>query len=152
MALIVKNVDWEQTKHRLCRLREKVFVYEWRIPRECEFDQHDNEAIHVLISDDDGQDIATGRLTPAGEIGRIAVEASFRKPEVYQALFSALLSAAEQIGLTQVFVQCELEGVEYFQQQGFHPVDSVYMDAGIPRQKMFSDIHNFSIRKVELTH
>lgn len=152
MTFFVQNVDWGKGKHRLSKLRERVFVYEWRIPKECEFDEFDTASSHVLILDDDNQEVATGRLTPSGEIGRIAVVPRYRGPEVYTTLFRALLDQARGRGLSQVSVQCELEGVAYYQQQGFRPVGAVYMDAGIPRQRMACDISNFSLSRVELTH
>lgn len=152
MTLIVKNVNWEKSKHKLTKLREKVFVYEWHIPKEYEFDQHDNEAFHILVLDEHQQAIATGRLTPAGEIGRIAVEAQYRKPDVYRTLFNALIARAQSLGLQKVFVQCELDGVEYYQRQGFEPVGTVYMEAGIARQKMACSTSQFCLNKVELTH
>ena len=152
MTFKVKSVDWGKEKHRLSKLREKVFVCEWRIPKEYEFDQEDQASYHVLVMDDENNEIATGRITPDGEIGRIAVVPRFRGPDVYQTLFHALLDIAKQHGLDDVSVQCELEGVEYYQQQGFRPVGTVYMDAGIPRQRMTCTIHDFSLPKVELTH
>jgi predicted GNAT family N-acyltransferase len=152
MTFKVKNVDWGNAKHKLSKIREQVFVYEWRIPKECEFDQQDDVAFHVLVLDENNREIATGRITPQGEIGRIAVVPEFRGPEVYLELFSALLAIARQIGLEDVLVQCELEGVEYYQQQGFRPVGSVYMDAGIARQSMSCTINAFSLQRVELTH
>ncbi|GAA0852768.1 GNAT family N-acetyltransferase [Aliiglaciecola litoralis] len=152
MTFTVRNVDWKNAKHKLSELREKVFVYEWRIPKECEFDQHDYDASHVLVLDERQQPIATGRLTHKGEIGRIAVVPEHRKPAVYQALFHALINKANLIGLQKVFVQCELDGVEYYQHQGFEPVGAVYMDAGIARQKMACCTSDFSLNRVELTH
>jgi len=152
MAFIVKNVDWMSARDKLTKLREKVFVCEWRIPKEVEFDRQDDEAHHVLLLDDKGREIATGRITPLGEIGRIAVINRCRTPEVYQQLFAALLSIAESRGIQTVSVQCELEGVSYYQQQGFHPVGAVFMDAGIPRQRMACSIRQFSLPKVEFTH
>ena len=152
MTFRAQNVDWGQAKHKLCHLREKVFVYEWRIPRECEFDRYDSESFHVLVINDQDEEVATGRLTPDGELGRIAVVPKYRGPEVYQILFSALLNLAQQAGLEDVTVQCELEGVEYYQQQGFRPVGAVYMDAGIPRQRMSCTVKDFSLSRVELTH
>ena len=152
MTFKVQNVDWGKAKHRLSKLREKVFVYEWRIPREYEFDQYDTSASHVLVLDESNQEVATGRITPQGELGRIAVVPKYRGPEVYQTLFTALLHIAEQQGLDTVTVQCELEGVEYYQQQGFRPVGAVYMDAGIPRQKMACTLSDFTLPRVDLTH
>ena len=152
MTFTVENVDWGKAKHKLSKLREKVFVCEWRIPKEIEFDQHDNTSFHVLVRDESDLEIATGRITPKGEIGRIAVVPRYRGPEVYQTLFQALIDIARQRSLESVSVQCELEGVEYYEQQGFRPVGAVYMDAGIPRQRMSVRLTDFSLPKVELTH
>lgn len=152
MTFIVENVDWQQDKERLSKLREKVFVYEWRIPREYEFDHHDDYSDHVLVKNEEGQEVATGRLTPQGEIGRIAVIPKFRGPEIYQTLFHALLHIAKQKNLDDVSVQCDLDGVQYYKSQGFTPVGAVYMDAGIPRQRMACNLTDFALPRVELTH
>ncbi|MDP5031746.1 MAG: GNAT family N-acetyltransferase [Paraglaciecola sp.] len=152
MAFTVRNVDWGNEEHKLRKIREKIFVCQWRIPIEYEFDQQDHGASHVLVVDENNQEVATGRITPTGEIGRIAVEPQFRGPEVYQLLFKALISIAEQQGLQQVQILCELEGVNYYQQQGFRSVGSVFMDAGVPRQCMTCGLANFTLNKVEYTH
>ena len=106
----------------------------------------------MLVVNEHNQEVATGRITPNGEIGRIAVEPEFRVPEVYQTLFDALLNIARQHGLQDVSMQCELEGVNYHQQQGFHPVGTVFMDAGIARQSMLCNLKDFTLERVELTH
>ena len=152
MAFIAKNVDWGHEQHKLKKIREKVFVCQWRIPAEYEFDHQDSIAFHVLVVNEHNQEVATGRITPSGEIGRIAVEPEFRGPEVYQALFNALLNIAQRHGLQDVIVQCELEGVNYYQQQGFRPVGTVFMDAGIARQSMLCSLKDFKLERVELTH
>lgn len=136
MTFKVESVDWRKAKQQLISLREKVYVYEWQIPRHQEFDHLDSQAFHVLLRNEVGDNVATGRLTPTGELGRIAVIASFRNQEVYQLLCTELVNIAQQNEIEAISVECELQGVENYQQQGFHPVGSVYMDAGIPRQKM----------------
>lgn len=152
MAFFAKNVDWGNEQHKLKKIREKIFVCQWRIPAEYEFDNQDDISFHVLVVDEHNQAVATGRITPLGEIGRIAVEPLHRGPEVYQELFKALLEIAKQLSLADVLVQCELEGVSYYQQQGFRPVGTVYMDAGVARQRMQCSLSNFKLTKVELTH
>lgn len=152
MAFFAKSVDWENERHTLKKIREKVFVCQWRIPAEYEFDHQDSIASHVLVVNEHNQEVATGRITPKGEIGRIAVEPEFRGPEVYQALFDALLNIAKELGLQDVLVQCALEGVNYYQQQGFRPVGSVFMDAGVARQSMLCQLKDFTLERVELTH
>ncbi len=152
MTFFVKNVDWENEQHKLKKIREKVFVCQRRIPVESEFDQQDSEAFHVLVVNEQDQEVATGRITPEGEIGRIAVEPKHRGPEVYQQLSDALLNIARQNGIRQILIRCELEGVNYYQKQGFRPIGSVFMEAGIARQRMLCSIQNFTLKGVELTH
>ena len=152
MAFFAKNVDWGNERHELKKIREKIFVCQWRIPAEYEFDHQDDISFHVLVVDEHNHAVATGRITPQGEIGRIAVEPQHRGPEVYKELFKALLSIAKRLKFSVVLVQCELEGVNYYQQQGFRPVGTVFMDAGIPRQRMQCSLNNFKLTKVELTH
>jgi predicted GNAT family N-acyltransferase len=152
MAFFAKSVDWENERHTLKKIREKVFVCQWRIPAEYEFDHQDSIASHVLVVNEHNQEVATGRITPEGEIGRIAVEPEFRGPEVYQALLDALLKIAKEHGLQDVLVQCALEGVNYYQQQGFRSVGTVFMDAGVARQSMLCKLKDFTLERVELTH
>jgi len=148
MAFYAKNADWGNEQHKLKKTREEVFECQWRIPAEYEFDHQDSIAFHVLVVNEHNQEVATGRITPNGEIGRIAVEPEFRGPEVYQALFNALLNIARQHGLEDVLV----EGVNYYQQQGFRPVGTVFMDAGIALQSMLCNLKDFNLERVELTH
>lgn len=152
MAFIATNVDWGNEQHKLKKIREKVFICQRRIPEEYEFDHQDCIAFHVLVVNEHNQEVATGRITPKGEIGRIAVEPEFRCPEVYQALSKALIKIAHQHGLQDVLIQCELEGVNYYQQQGFRPVGTVFMDAGVARQSMLCNLKDFNLERVELTH
>ena len=151
-AFTIEHVNWRHSKRRLKRLRDRVFVCEWRIPRQSEFNEQDQKSDHVLIIDADGSDIATGRITPEGEIGRIAVVSHCRGKEIYDVLYNALLDIAKSKELNNVYVQCELNGVDHFQEQGFQTVGGVYMDSGIPRQKMSCPINDFSWSRVELTH
>lgn len=148
----IEKVNWRHSKRRLKRLRDRVFVCEWRIPRQSEFDQQDPNSEHVLVVDSDGTDIATGRITPEGEIGRIAVISHHRSDEIYDVLYTSLLQIAKEKELNDVYVQCELEGVDHFESQGFQAIGSVFMDSGIPRQRMCCPVNDFSWSKVELTH
>ncbi|MBE1301591.1 MAG: GNAT family N-acetyltransferase [Alteromonadaceae bacterium] len=148
----VEQVDWQEAKARLKKLRNRVFVCEWRIPRQAEFDEQDSQSKHVLVSNEQGEAIATGRITPDGEIGRIAVVSSYRSEEIYDTLYAALLEIAKNESLDDVFVQCNLDGVDHFADNGFETVGNVYMDSGIPRQRMRCSTEAFSLSKVELIH
>ena len=76
----VEVCDWANATDRdaLASVREIVFVLEQRVPRDMEIDDDDPRSMHVLARAPDGSPIGTGRLTPTGRIGRMAVLADWR--------------------------------------------------------------------------
>lgn len=152
MAFTIQNVDWEKDKHRLKALREHVFVLEWRVPEASEFDEHDSSACHVLIVNDENEPIATGRLTKRGELGRIAVKRCHRTLPVYRALFDALINTAKRNNVPIIKVVCNLESVSYHQSIGFIPDGQVFMDAGVPRQRLKCPAERFPLPDVTQLH
>lgn len=147
------RVQWEQAAPLLKNVREKVFVCEWRIPRRIEFDRKDRLAYHMLVCDDGTQEpIATGRIMPTGEISRIAVLMHFRDQDVDQLILQGLLKVARELNLTEVYIHSPLEAIEYFRQHHFNTVGSVFMEAGIPRQRMACRIENVHNANYFLTH
>ncbi len=152
MAFQIENVNWERDQDRVKKLRESVFVIEWRLPREAEFDEHDSQAFHILISDDDKTPVATGRLTRSGEIGRIAVCPRHRTKTVYEQLFNALIAIARAENVSEIQVICDLESVLYHRRLGFSPRGPVFMEAGIARQRMACSSATFTLPDVSHMH
>jgi len=153
MSYSVCRVNWEQAAPLLRNLREKVFICEWRIPKKVEFDRKDRQAFHMLVCDDISQEpIATGRILPTGEISRIAVLNSYRKDEIVELVLSGLIEIAKELELKEVFINSPLENVHYFSQNSFQTAGAVYMEAGMPRQKMTCLIENLSVAKFYLSH
>lgn len=152
MTFTIKNVDWQSSKNRLTALREQVFVLEWHLPDHIEFDERDKDAIHVLVYDKNNTPIATARLTKDGEIGRIAVKKLYRSPVLYRALFNRLVKAGKGIKLPYLKVVCRLDGVEKHRTMGYEPDGKVFMEAGIPRQRMRCPITQFSPPDVRDLH
>lgn len=153
MSYSVCRVNWEQAAPLLRNLREKVFICEWRIPKKVEFDRKDRQAFHMLVCDDISQEpVATGRILPTGEISRIAVLNSYRKDEIVELVLSGLIEIAKELELREVFINSPLENVHYFSQNSFQTAGAVYMEAGMPRQKMTCLIENLSVAKFYLSH
>ncbi|NDV91651.1 GNAT family N-acetyltransferase [Alteromonas sp. 345S023] len=152
MTFTIESVDWEQHQSRLKALREHVFVLEWQMPREAEFDERDHHAFHVLVIGENNTPIATGRLTRCGELGRIAVKRKHRHLSVYRALFAALIDLAKQHKVPTVKVNLTLDSVSYHQQLGFKIDGQVFMDGGVPRQKMCCPAERFPLPDVSQMH
>lgn len=152
MAYKVQQVLWQEACEQLKTLRKAVYVLEWQLPETTEFDELDSQAAHVLLFCDQNTPIATGRLTPSGELGRIAVLPGHRTLAVYKLLFAALLKQAESQNLKQIQLQSELTSVEYHRAKGFEPVGKAFMEAGIPMQKMVCNRQNFDFPDVRHIH
>ncbi len=141
MSYSISRVKWQQAAPLLKNIREKVFVCERRIPKKIEFDKGDRTAYHMLVCDDISQEpIATGRISPLGEISRIAVVSGFREKKVDKVVLQGLFTIAQELSLEEVFISCPLEKVDYFIKHHFYPVGSVYMEAGRPKQQMTCSI------------
>ncbi|WP_114327387.1 GNAT family N-acetyltransferase [Candidatus Colwellia aromaticivorans] len=137
MSYSVSRVQWKQAAPLLKDIREKVFICERRIPRKVEFDCNDNSAFHMLVCDDNSHEpIATGRISSTGEISRIAVVMEFRRASIDKVIIQGLFRIAQELLLNEVYIDSPLENVSYFSQHHFHPVGVVFMEAGMPKQRM----------------
>ena len=157
MSYSISRVEWEQAAPLLKKVREKVFICEWRIPRKIEFDNNDRTAFHILICDDISQEpIATGRILSTGEISRIAVLMPFRDDNIDKVVLHNLFKIAKELDLNEVYIHSPLDTVDYFTKQDFSTVGSVFMEAGMPRQRMAclveNAIDNSSLSKCYLSH
>jgi len=146
-------VEWDLAAPLLKKVREKVFICEWRIPKKIEFDRKDKNAFHMLVCDDSTQEpIATGRILASGEISRIAVMMKYRKDCIDKVILKGLMSIAKDLEINEVFIYSPLESVNYFQKQNFSINGAVFMEAGIPRQRMVCPIKEFNMAKYYLVH
>ncbi|MDN3651432.1 GNAT family N-acetyltransferase [Thalassotalea ponticola] len=153
MSYHISEVSWQQAKRQLKAVREKVFVCEHRIPPHVEFDSLDQEAFHVLVTDKSTKEpLATGRITKHGEISRICVVMSQRKSPIGKDVIQALLSIAHRNQLKQVFINSSLDAVDYFTRHNFISIGDVFMEAGLPRQRMCCDLVEIDFKRFYLSH
>jgi predicted GNAT family N-acyltransferase len=132
----VTKVEWDRQKDQLQQIRERVFVYELHIPKRVEFDNHDKLALHVLVTDDTSRPVATARLCDDGLISRLAVLPDHRNRKVYCSLLNYIFDLATEQGIESISVNCVLHEVERFIRNGFIKQGNVFMEAGIPRQRL----------------
>mgnify|MGYP003386451805 FL=1 len=153
MSYTVSRVKWEQAAPLLKNVREQVFVYEWRIPKKIEFDRKDHFANHVLACHDKTQQpIGTGRILSSGEISRIAVLKLYRKDQVDRIILQKLFSIAQEMKLKEIFIYSPLETIDYFRENHFNTSGAVFMEAGMPKQKMTCLLNKATVAKYYLSH
>ncbi|HSQ06393.1 MAG TPA: GNAT family N-acetyltransferase, partial [Chromatiaceae bacterium] len=90
----IRQADWGTDREALRSVRLAVFVQEQGVPEELEWDSVDAGAVHLLGLSAEGTPIATARLLPTGQIGRMAVLPQWRGRGVGTALLREVLSLA----------------------------------------------------------
>ncbi|MCT4559094.1 MAG: GNAT family N-acetyltransferase [Pelagimonas sp.] len=120
-------------------LRREVFIEEQGIAEHEEWDDLDDQAVQLLIHDDDTA-VASARLLRAGavgKIGRVCVTKSHRGKGLGADLVRFGLEHFRGIaGVSQVELGAQCYAIPFYEKLGFVAFGPVYDDAGIPHQDM----------------
>ena len=131
VAFFVVVSDWHDAAERARLIRERVFVEEQGVPRELEWDEHDESARHALAFAENGRVVGTGRLLPDGHVGRMAVLRRWRGYGIGAAILRALLAEAAELGMTQLVLHAQTPAVGFYERFGFLTEGAQFMEAGI---------------------
>jgi predicted GNAT family N-acyltransferase len=132
----VEHASWDVDLDALRLVRETVFVSEQQVSREEEWDALDAVSDHVLARDVEGRPIGTGRLTPEGKIGRMAVLAPWRGRGVGAAMLRTLIERARERGWTQVELHAQVSAIDFYARMGFEAYGEEFMEANIRHRHM----------------
>ncbi len=136
LAVHVTPVSWATHRAVLQRIRERVFIEEQRVPREIEWDGEDERCSHFLALTEAGQAVGCARLTPTGQIGRMAVLPEHRGSGLGRRLLDEAIEEAKRHGLEKVHLHAQIHAADFYRKAGFLPVGGEFMEAGIPHQAM----------------
>jgi predicted GNAT family N-acyltransferase len=134
MPIAIVPADTEELRERAFALRHAVFVVEQHVPASLERDAHDAEAYFVVALDHD-RCIATGRLVRqaggVGRVGRMAVDARWRRHGLGGRVLEALEARARGDGLREIelHAQCYVEA--FYANRGYARAGDVFEEAGI---------------------
>ncbi|MFE4108133.1 GNAT family N-acetyltransferase [Almyronema epifaneia] len=131
----VDIVDYETYKQILHHIRQKVFVEEQKIPLALEIDTLDPLSVHVLACWN-GVKAGTGRLTPQGRIGRVAVYEALRRRGIGQQIVLCLIGVARQRGHEAVTISAQCHALPFYRKLGFVEQGDRYLEGGIDHIKM----------------
>ncbi len=136
----IRRADWDLDRDALRSIRRTVFIREQGVPEDLEWDDADAQATHILaLADRDGapgEPVATARLLPAGQIGRMAVLPEWRGRGIGTALLRELLAIVEQGNYPPPFLNAQVTALPFYLREGFLAVGGVFEEAGIPHQRM----------------
>jgi predicted GNAT family N-acyltransferase len=124
-------------------LRRTVFIEEQRVPEDREMDGLDDNALHLLATQD-GQPIGSARILldrETGKIGRVCVLPQARGTGLGAALIRAALDVLRvQPGITRAKLGAQTHALGFYEKLGFTAYGPVYDDAGIPHRDMTRDL------------
>jgi len=132
----VHAVEWRSSRAAIRRRREEVFIKEQAVPVQEEWDEYDAVSCYVIAVDESGLPLGTGRLSPAGKVGRLAVLREHRRRGIGSAMLKALLEMAKAEGHHTVFLHAQCQALDFYAKQGFTAQGPEFMEAGIAHRKM----------------
>jgi predicted GNAT family N-acyltransferase len=127
--------DWDADRPAVERIRRAVFIDEQRIPEQDEWDAADAACVHVLARLN-RDPVGTGRLDPAGKIGRIAVLAGLRGRGIGTQILLRLLEEARRHGIREPYLHAQVQAVPFYEKLGFSRQGDAFDEAGIPHVRM----------------
>lgn len=127
--------SWGADRPALQKVRRGVFIVEQQVPESEEWDEDDPVSVHVLATLN-REPVGTGRLNPAGKIGRIAVVAGMRDRGIGTTILRLLLQEAYHRGLREPYLHAQLQAVPFYEKLGFRREGEVFDEAGIPHVRM----------------
>ncbi len=118
-------------------IRRKVFIEELAVPEDIEFDDLDNEAIHVLVYEEASNinsndmtkkkiPVATGRIVYEGDsckIDHIAVLNNYRNLKYGDFTVKMLINRAFTAGISTVTLTAKKEIEGFFKKIGFEAIN-----------------------------
>lgn len=134
-ALDIQVVDWHGRRDALQSIRKTVFIDEQHVPKELEWDGLDGECTQFLATSG-STPVATARLMPNGQIGRMAVLKEYRGKGIGSRLLATVLEQAQRAGHRQVFLHAQVSVIGFYERHGFVAEGDIFMDAGIEHRTM----------------
>ena len=140
MAYTVRFASSVQDLDAGYALRRDVFETEQNIPRPLDRDPYDYSADHVVVLDESGRCVGTGRIVRAdartAQIGRMAVAKDVRKSGIGALILDALERMAAMRGLTDLVLASQLPAESFYRNRGFTRQGEPFSDQGVPHVMM----------------
>ena len=139
--IIIRIADWSDADDRksLSDIRRIVFIEEQGVPESLEWDEHDNFASHFLVLYKN-KVIASARLKPDGQLGRMAVLPDYRNQGIGSALLRFILKNINTENYSQIYLHAQNTAISFYEKQGFICRGELFYEANIPHREMLKKI------------
>lgn len=129
------QVSWSDMEPHLRDIRTRVFIEEQNVPEELEWEDSDIDAIHLIVKKNNYY-VATARLLKSGQIGRMAVLKPYRNYGIGKMMLQELLSIAITMSMKNLFLNAQIEAIDFYKKNGFQEHGDIFDDAGIQHIRM----------------
>ncbi|HNW90134.1 MAG TPA: GNAT family N-acetyltransferase [Bacteroidales bacterium] len=118
-------------------IRQAVFVAEQGVPAALEYDEHEAEATHYLLYDDETPiGAARWRKTAAGiKLERFAILPGYRNKGLGETLVKKVLEDVVPLN-KPVYLHAQLPACNLYKRSGFEIVGAIFYEAGMAHYKM----------------
>jgi predicted GNAT family N-acyltransferase len=131
----IKIVNFNTSYSEIEKIRTTVFIEEQKVPTELEWDEFDQNSLHILAYYDN-KAVGTARLLTDGHIGRMAVLKEYRNRNIGESMLKYLLEIAQEKAYKNIKLSAQEHAVDFYKKYGFSVSGDIYMDAGIPHFDM----------------
>ena len=139
MSFEVKTLSSHEETEAVRLLRTRVFVDEQGVHPKLEMDEFDDVAVHA-VAYKDGVVVGTGRLildTPTdARIGRMAIEASFRRSGLGSAVLAFLENEARTRGIIRIILHAQYYVKNFYSNHGYCQLGDSFTEAGMLHVEM----------------
>lgn len=139
VKLIYKLVASDSELKGAFEVRRRVFVEEQGISEDLVFDDHDEEALHIVVKDGE-RVIGTARVlflaANQAKLERMAISKPFRRKGIGRRIISFLNEELRNKQVEQVILHAQLTVVTFYKSCGFQQSGLSFWEAGIKHIKM----------------
>ncbi len=144
MLITMFRITTPQSKtefERYFDLRWRILRAPWQQPRGSELDHHEDNAIHAMALNDEGQIIGVARLhqidNTTAQIRYMAVEERWQGSGIGDALLSYLEEKARPFGVQIIVLNAREDSVKFYTKRGYRITGSGHLLYGeIKHQKL----------------
>jgi predicted GNAT family N-acyltransferase len=134
-----KTVESGRELNAALEVRRKVFVEEQGISQDIELDNHDDEALHIVVKEG-ARVIGTARvLFPTPKVAKIesmAILIPFRRKGSGSGMVSFLNKELKNRQISKAILHAQHSAVAFYKSCGFTELGTSFYEAGIIHQRM----------------
>ncbi|MNO34564.1 putative N-acetyltransferase YjcF [compost metagenome] len=138
----VERVTTEEQLQEAFRIRREVFVEEQGVALADEFDDHEQQAEHILIYQEE-LPVGTARLRSVdgwAKLERICLLSPYRKSGLGSVIIGTLENMAVNRGHRQAKLHGQKQAEGFYQRLGYETSSPIFMEDGIPHVLMVKQL------------